>query len=303
MNQGLITSHQILMIITGTVIGTFARTITLKEDYRQYPSYPNGYLIHLVIGFIAAALGAVAIPALVTKNFVAVTFLALAIQQFREVRKMEATSLANLEQTEFTKRGAAYIDGISKTFEARNYVALLVSFSTSLTMQFFNKLWLVLDMGIGIAVGLTVLYLLHRLSKGKTVGDIADVKEAKITMKNDELYVDDIYVTNLVGLERGQQLVSEEGLAVIIYPREERFRIMLDNFGQRQAILFDAARSLGVKRYSFTRKDYQKGRLVIMIVPIEGEIERMIRTVKNTPLLEAIRKTPHVMDTNLAGRE
>jgi len=46
---------------------------------------------------------------------------------FRDVRKMERDSLKDLENTEYTARGNAYIDGIAKTFEARNYFALIVS--------------------------------------------------------------------------------------------------------------------------------------------------------------------------------
>lgn len=125
MSNGNISEEHIILIITAIILGTLARVLTIKEDYRQYPSYPNGYLIHLITAFIAASLGAVAVPALMTKNFVAVTFLVLAIQQFRDVRKMERNSLKDLENTEYTYRGDAYIDGIAKTFESRNYFALV----------------------------------------------------------------------------------------------------------------------------------------------------------------------------------
>ena len=86
MNGNQILSFDDISIITTAVImGTFARIWILKEDYRQYPSYPNGYLIHIIIGFVASALGAVAIPALLSKNYTAVTFLTVALQQFRDV--------------------------------------------------------------------------------------------------------------------------------------------------------------------------------------------------------------------------
>jgi hypothetical protein len=80
LKDSVISTEHIVLILTAIIIGTLARILTIKEDYRQYPGYPNGYLIHLLTGFVAAALGAVAIPALMTKNFVAVTFLTLAIQ-------------------------------------------------------------------------------------------------------------------------------------------------------------------------------------------------------------------------------
>lgn len=178
-------------IITAIIIGTLARIITLKEDFRQYPSYPNGYLIHLITGFVAASLGAVALPALLSKNFIAVTFLTLAIQQFRDVRKMEKESLNDLEETEFTYRGKAYIDGIAKTFEARNYFSLVVALVTSITIKIVPvKGWV--SIIIGIAVGLISLFFLIRISKGKTIGDIAQVKTGKIEVKGSELFVDKI---------------------------------------------------------------------------------------------------------------
>jgi uncharacterized protein len=70
----------------GVIIGTLTRYYLLRRDYRQYPSYPHGVVANLSLGFIAAVIGAVAIPALAEKEFTAVTFLALAATQFREVR-------------------------------------------------------------------------------------------------------------------------------------------------------------------------------------------------------------------------
>lgn len=303
MKDSIISTEHIVMILTAIVVGTLARVLTIKEDYRQYPSYPNGYLIHLITGFVAAALGAVAIPALMTKNFVAVTFLTLAIQQFRDVRKTERESLKDLENTEYAYRGDAYIDGIAKTFEARNYFALIVSFATALTIQLVNTESIWINTFSGIVVGFIVLFVLKRFSKGKTVGDIANVKEGRIEVKGSELFVDGIYISNQLGTENARKLFENEGLAVVIYPKEDHFRITLDNYGQRQAVLFEATRSIGVKRYHFTRKDYEKGRIVITLVPIMNDAKKLIETVKNTPLLESAKKSHAVMQTNLTGRE
>jgi hypothetical protein len=301
--DSVISTEHIVLILTAIIVGTLARIFTIKEDYRQYPSYPNGYLIHLLTGFVAAALGAVAIPALMTKNFVAVTFLTLAIQQFRDVRKTERESLKDLENTEFTFRGDAYIDGISKTFEARNYFALIVSFSTALTIQLVHSKSMWINILCGSIVGFVVLYILKRFSKGKTVGDIAHVKEGKVEIKGSELFVDGIYVSNQLGTKNARKLFEKEGLAVVIYPKEEHFRITLDNYGQRQAMLFEGTRSIGVKRYHFTRKEYEEGKIVITLVPIVNDIDKLIETVKNTPLLESAKKSHAVMKTNLIGRE
>lgn len=293
----MISHEHIIMVVTALIVGTLARVLNIKEDYRQYPSYPNGYLIHVVTGFIAAALGAVAIPALMTKNFMAVTFLTLAIQQFRDIRKVEKESLKDLESTEFIFRGSAYIDGISKTFEARNYVALIVSFSTALAIQLTKSPL------VGIIIGTIVFYVINRFSKGKVVGDIADVVVGNIKVNGSELFVDDIYVSNLLGTDNAKKLYESEGMAVIVKPRADHLRITLDNFGQREAMVFEASRSLGVKRYIFSRKEYEKGWIIITLVPIIKDIDILLDTVKNTPLLENVKKSHSVIKTNLVGRE
>jgi len=302
-DEGTISTHYLVMIVTGIILGTTARLLTIKADYRQYPSYPNGYLIHLVTGFVAASLGSVAIPALMTKNFVAVTFLTLAIQQFRDVRKSERESLKDLENTEFTYRGDAYIDGISKTFESRNYFALIIALISSITIQIshLDQTWI--NVLIAIMISALTFYIINRFSKGKSVGDIADVKEGKIEVKGSELFVDGIYVSNLLGTDNAANMYKEEGLAVVIYPHEEHFRIGLDNFGQRQAILFEATRALGAKRYNFSRKEYDEGRIVITLIPISGDINKLIHTVKNTPVLESVKKSSRLMQTNFIGRK
>ena len=305
MTEGLISYEHLILIITAATAGFLARLLTLKEDYRQYPTYPSGYLIHLVTGFIAGSLGAVAVPAIITKNFVAVTFLALAIQQFRDVRKIEKNSLEDLEQTEFTQRGNAYIDGISKTFESRNYFALVVSLTTGVTMQVLFSLaandYLVVI--IGLFAGAAVFIAIKQFSKGLKVGDIAGVVPGKVSIKANELFVDDIFVSNLVVTDNAMKMICEEAIAVVLKPNEEHYRITLDNFGQRQAILFEVTRSLGVKRYSFTRKDYLDGRIVFCLVPIKNDIDAMVEVVKKTPVLENTKKADKMMKTPLEGQK
>lgn len=283
------------MIVTAVLVGTLARIITIKEDYRQYPSVPNGYFIHALTGFVAASLGAVAIPALMTNNFIAVTFLTLAVQQFRDIRKMEKESLKDLEETEYTQRGSAYIDGIAKTFEARNYIALVVSFLTALSIQVMDNQAPWIRIGLGIIVGLTVLVILKSGLKGKKVGDIADVKPGIIEVRGSELFVNGIFVSNHLGLDNARNALASEAIAAVIMPREDHFRVALDNFGQRQAILFEATRSIGVKRYHFTRKDYESGSIVIALVPVIRDENKLIKTIENTPLLESVRKSHSMM--------
>ena len=55
--------NYLLPVVIGIVFGFLARTLLLRTDFRQYPTYPTGRIIHLSFGFIAAFIGAVAIPA------------------------------------------------------------------------------------------------------------------------------------------------------------------------------------------------------------------------------------------------
>lgn len=301
--KGAISPDDLILILIATAMGTLARYLTLKVDYRQYPSHPNGYLIHLVIAFIAAAIGAVAIPAIKSNNYTAVTFLALAIQHFRDVRKTERESLKDLECTEFTPRGEAYIDGIAKTFESRNYFSLIVALSTAATIEFLRYLGqiLLIQIAIGILIGYVVFIGVSRFAQGKMVGDIASVKPGVIEVRGSELYVDGVFVSNTLGTKNAQKMVQAEGLAVVIEPAEDHYRVTLDNFGQRKAMLFEATRSVGVKRYHYTRKDYESGKTIIVLVPLMRDAEKLINVVRHTPLLESVKKSHSVMKSNILG--
>jgi hypothetical protein len=297
----IISTEDLWLIIIAIAMGTISRLLVLKVDYKQYPSYPNGYLIHAVLAFVAAAIGAVAIPAIKANDYTAVTFLALAVQHFRDVRKMERESLKDLEDIEYTPRGNAYIDGIAKTFEARNYFALIVSLITAVSMEIVGifHIGIIAQAVIGIFVGSAVYHLISRFSKGMSVGDVASVRLAEIEVEGSQVLVEGAFVTNLAGTENAQKMISEEGVAVVIEPTHKHFAIALHNFGQRKAILFEATRTLGAKRYNFTRKDYETGRIIILFVPIVRDLEKLIEVVKSTPLLESVKKSHTVLKSKV----
>lgn len=297
-----ISQQYLIYIITAIIMGSLARILTIVQDYRQYPSYPNGYLLNLVTGVAAAGLGAVAFPALLSANYSAITFLTLAIQHFRDVRKMEKESLKSIESSEYVKRGDAYIDGISKTYEARNYFALLVSLTTEVTMHIIGSETMWINIFAGVAAGTAMFLILRRFSKGHSIGDIAEVRLGRVEVRNSELFVDDIFVTNLLGADISRKTVQSEAIAAVIYPKKEHYRITLDNFGQRQAILFEVCRRLGVKRYSFVRKQFRTGRIAIAIVPIIRDEGAFIDTIRQTPLLENVKKNPELMKDPLENK-
>ncbi len=283
------------MIITGIASGMIARMITLYVDFRQTPTFPNGVFNNIITGFVASCLGAVALPALIEKEFTAITFLALATQHFRDIRKIEAESLQKLDDIGFTKRGDAYIDGIAKTYEARHYISIIAALAAVLTMHLLSKQTLLIQIAAAIAVGLVITLTIRHQTKGKNIGDICKVKEGTLRIEGSELFVDDISVTSLMGAPAGRDMFLQEGLAVVITPNSPEYRVTIDNEGQRQAMLFEAGRTLGIKQFSFTRRSFSKGVVVIAIVPIIKDIGKMIDAIRHTPVLENSRKVKRIM--------
>lgn len=299
-NLEMISFSDLFVILMGIIMGTIARFITLRIDTRQNPSYPNGYFINIVMGFIASGLGAVSIPALLEKDYAAVTFLLLAVQHFREIRKEERESLERLEPIEYAKRGSAYIDGISKTYEARNYHSMITAFITVLFLKLFFTNNYILNVIIAIISGFVTLYILIHFTKGKKIGDICDVTIGKIQIERSSLYVDGMFVSSHLGTQRSKDLFLNEGIAFVIHPKNNKFRITLDNFGQQQAILFEATRSFGVKRFKFTRKNFTEGKIIIAFVPIIRNENGILDVIKETPILENSRKVHSMIPTDIS---
>lgn len=276
-------------IITGLIFGTIARMLLLVSDYRQYPGYPHGYVTHLSLGFIAAALGGVAVPALAEKEFTAVTFLALAAQQFREIRDMERESLAQLELSELVPRGPDYIEGIARVFESRNYLVMATALATSAAAYFWGWSYAVL-------IGLVMLGVDRQLMHGRVVGDIAEVVPAKVHFQGALLMVDDIVIMD-VGLPESRERILREGLGVLIKPKDDNARATLSNAGQRQAILHTVAVLLGTKLEigeqewtPLARKNIDTGAIGLFILPNEPDIQCLIEAINRVPVLESAKR-------------
>lgn len=278
-------------ILLGLGFGFFARILMLKTDYRQYPTYHHGKVIHLSLGFIAAALGAVAIPALKEDNYTAITFLALAAQQFRDVRNMERQTLTQLDSMELVPRGSAYIEGIAMVFEGRNYLVILTSLLTSLGTVVWNG-W------IGAAIGIATFFLDKWFMSGSVLKDIAVVEAGEIRIEGPNVYVQDIYIMN-IGLKENQKIIREQALGLIITPKNRNSIVTLANLGQRQAILHDVSTILGVYRDTgepalvpMVKRDLKTGRLGVLIFPQERDIFKAIEAVELVPVLESAIRMP-----------
>lgn len=284
-------TQYITAIVSGTLLGFLARIMMLRTDYRQYPTYRHGKVIHLALGFIAAGLGAVAVPALKENNYTAVTFLALAAQQFRDVRNMERQTLTQLDGMELVPRGSAYIEGIAMVFEGRNYLVIFTAFLTSLGVVWLN-LWM------GLLLGLLSLLVDRFFMSGHHLYDIAEVEAGEIRIEGANLYVNQIYIMN-VGLRSAREIIGKQGIGLIIKPKNMDSAVTLGNLGQRQAILHDASIILGVYRDSgepslvpLIKRDLDTGELGLLLLPQERSISRAIEVVKRVPILENALRLP-----------
>lgn len=286
-----------IAVILGVIIGFLNRLLMLKTDYRQYPTHTHGRIIHLSLGFIAAGLGAVAVPSLLKENYTAITFLGLAAQQFRDVRNMERQTLTTLDSLELVPRGVTYIEGIAMVFEGRNYLVIFTSFFVSLISILMDWKW-------GILAGIITLFVSKKYMSGSSIKELAEVVEGKVIVNGPHLYVDDIYIMN-IGLKDNQDRILEHGVGIILKPKDQNSIVTIANLGQRQAILHNLATIMGVYRDSgepalvpLAKRDLNDGRLGVFFLPQIKDIQKAIEVVKQTPVLENAVRLPSESEVN-----
>ncbi|TCS84127.1 YIEGIA family protein [Tepidibacillus fermentans] len=284
-------NKEMIAVTLGVIVGFLNRIFMLRTDYRQYPTHKHGKMIHLSLGFIAAGLGAVAVPALLEENYTAITFLGLAAQQFRDVRNMERQTLSRLDELELVPRGYTYIEGIAMVFEGRNYLVIFAAFFTSMVTSLTN--W-----KLGIVAGILTIVINQRYMSGLNIKDIADVRPAKIKIEGPHLFVENIYIMN-IGLQTSQKIIEEHGMGIIITPKDMNSSVTLANLGQRQAILHNLSTILGVYRDSgepslvpLIKRDLNDGRLGVFFLPYNKNPEEAIRIVNLVPVLENAIRLP-----------
>lgn len=293
-------NKHLVAVLLGIVFGIVSRLLTLKTDYRQYPTYPHGRIIHISLGVIAAALGAVAVPALFDKDYTAITFLTLAASQFRDVRKMERETLTKIDSLELVSRGATYIEGIAMVFEGRNYLVIMSALITSLFAVLLNA-W------VGIAAGLLTLLIVVKLKSGKSISHIATVEPGQVRVDGSDLFVGDIYIMN-IGLRANQEIIASRGIGYIITPKNPNGKVTISNLGQRQAIMYDLATILGVYRDSgepalipMAKLDMNDGRLAVFVLPQEKDETKGREVVLRVPILESAVRMPTEAPVNQKG--
>ncbi|KGX87977.1 YIEGIA family protein [Pontibacillus litoralis] len=291
-----------LPILFGVAVGVIARVVMLRTDYRQYPTYLHGKVIHLSLGFIAAFLGAIVSPAIMEKEFTAVTFLTIAASQFREVRNMERNTLTELDGYELVPRGNTYIEGIAIAFEGRNYLVIFSAFLATMVYLAWN-IW------AALAISLVSFLAVKKLMSGNTLKDIVHIQHMEPHFEGAGLYVDNIYIMN-IGLPQRQKEILEYGMGFVITPKNVNAKTTIANLGQRQAILHDVSVSLGVFRDSGTpalvpliKRDLDNGRIGVFILPQERNVKRAIEIIGAVPVLENAIRMPSESNANLRKEE
>lgn len=278
-------------VLLGTAAGFLSRLYMLRTDYRNYPSYPHGYVIHLSLGLIAASLAALALPALLEKEYTAITFLVLCAQQFRDIRNMERETLMNLEENKLVPRGTDYIEGIAKVFESRNYLVMLVAMVTSGAVLYGG-------ISLGVPASLLMILLARFLMRGSFIRDIARVEPGRLHFEKSLLYVDDIVIMN-VGDPAAREKILKEGVGLLLHPYDDDGRSVLNSLGQRQALLHDISMLMGNKleigepEWSpAARKNMETGSLALFLMPNEKDMPCLIEAAKRTPVLESAVQKP-----------
>ncbi|MFG6114509.1 YIEGIA family protein [Halobacillus sp. MO56] len=289
-------------ILFGIIVGTGLRLMMLRTDYRQYPTYLHGKIIHISLGFIAASLGTLAVPSIMEKEFTAVTFLTLAASQFREVRNMERNTMTELDEYELVPRGNTYIEGIAVAFEGRNYIVIITSLLSTLAYLTFN-IW------AALVTAIILYFLSKKLMSGSTLKDIVHINYVEPHFEGAGLYVDNIYIMN-IGLPERQEEILRYGMGFVLEPKNFNVRSTIANLGQRQAILHDVSVTLGVFRDSGTpalvpliKRDLDDGRIGVFILPQDKDLDRAIKTIGAVPVLENAIRMPSEPRPEMEGKK
>lgn len=283
-------------IVVGFLAGVLSRLASLRSDYRQYPSYPAGWVTQFGIAAVAAFIGAAFLPALKGKEYTAATFLTLAATELYQIRGTERKTLTAQEKVSLVNRGSGYIEGIALVFEERNYLVLFTAAVASGLSLFLGTWW-------GIAGGVVFLGITLWLRSGMTVGSLLEVREGHVHFEKESLlYVDDVMLMEVGLKESREKWVSQgRGLVFIPKPHKSQSVTVLWDYGQRQAITHDVSVIAGVQLdvgYSdlqpLCRMKMPQGenKAALGIIPVVGDVQELIRAARVVPILESAKGHP-----------
>nr|WP_294572195.1 YIEGIA family protein [uncultured Romboutsia sp.] len=295
--------------IVALFIGVLCRGLVLRVTDKQYPSRPQDYLEQIIISGLSASLGAIAFPALIDKEFSALTFFAVAIQQFQGLSKEEKITIENIDNQEVVPKGAAYIEEIASTYESRSYISLFSALVASVIYIYFARAYKLtfLPCTILAAIGGAIVGLVFRkYLRRDSIGDIADVVEAKINFEGPILKVNDVFINN-IGLEDTRSKYLKDGIAIEIIPKDLKAYGIISDLGQRQAMLHNLFIHFGINKdidekdlLATSKINLEKNTVVIPYLPLVKDMDELIKVIKSTPILEVSKgKQSAYMGKNL----
>ncbi|MGL5751984.1 MAG: YIEGIA domain-containing protein [Paraclostridium sp.] len=280
------------------ILGILSRLIVLRLVNKQQPTQPQDYIEQLILSFIASALGAIAFPALINKEFAALTFLSVGIQQFQEVASEERITLANLEHTESVGKGITYIDEIAKNYEVRNYLSIFSSLAASIAFILCNNILkanLILCT-IAATIGAAIVCLIFKkiLSK-KSLEDIIDVQVVPIEFDGPLLKVDNVAITN-IGLASSRQQYLSKGIGFKIIPKDIVAYGIISDSAQLQVMLHNVYIHMGLDRdvdepdfIPIARPNMDNRTITFAYIPLVKDEKLTIKAIKSTPILDSAK--------------
>ena len=287
--------HSFLIAV---ILGTLSRFLVLRIKDRQYPTRPQDYIEQIIIAGLTSSLGAIALPALIDKEFAALTFLAIGIQQFQGISQQEKISLSNIDEDELVPKGDEYIQEISSTYEVRSYVSLFTALFSSIVYiliarRFGENIWICSSFAILTALITGLIF--RRILRRNNINDIATIKEAKLYFDGPIMKVDDIVMTN-IGLKSTQQKFLKKGIALEIIPKNKHDFGVINDLGQRQAIIHNIFIHTGVDKdvdehdiVSTSKANLNKNSIIIVFMPILNDMNLIKQVAGSTPILEVAK--------------
>ena len=284
--------------IVALLIGVLCRGLVLRVTDKQYPSRPQDYLEQIIISGLSASLGAIAFPALIDKEFSALTFLAVGIQQFQGLSKQEKITLNNIDEDELVPKGVTYIEEIASTYEVRSYVSLFAALCSSIGYILVAKRFgenILICTAVAAILALIVGLIFRRILRRNSINDIADIKEAKLYFDGPIMKVNDVVITN-IGLKQTREKFLKGGIALEVVPKDEKDFGVINDLGQRDTIIYNIFIHTGIDRdidehdiVSTSKVDLKTKSVLIVFMPILNDMELIKQVAGSTPILEAAK--------------
>ena len=284
--------------IAAMIIGTLCRFFLLRVKDNQYPTTPQDYIEQIIIASLAASLGAVAFPALIDKEFSALTFLAVGIQQFQGLAQQEKITLENTDADELVSKGEPYIDVIATTYEVRSYVSLFSALIASIIYIYIARKYdadaLICTIFATLG-GIIVALIFRRMLRRSSIKDVADIYPAKISFDGPILKVNDIVMTN-IGLKDTRKKYLEKGIAIEIVPKDMSSFGIINDIGEQRAIMHNIYLHMGIDKdvdetdiKTIARTNLDRKSVVIVTIPLLRDEVKLIQVAESAPILDTAK--------------